>query len=624
MNQKKTNLVTLAVILILGYGCHQQKVKTTHPNVLFIAVDDLNDYTGFAGGHPQAFTPNMNKLASNGTVFINHFCVTSECNPSRTAMLTGYHPKSTGLANNFLTRNTDYYDYVNKNNTNKSYVGFKVPAVNKDLMTMPRYFKEVLNYNTVGCGKIFHHHTSDSIRNSFWNTWRTEYPGKQLTFFKKTPGVSGYYNPPNQWLDWGSVDYPKEETFDYNNAQWVVNQIKNQKKGKPFFIAYGLKKPHDPFYAPREFFNLIPENIEAPTIFDNGDADNDWNNLPYKGKIMADKKEDESIDNDYEIIKKAGKIKEVTRAYLATVAYADACIGLVLEAIEESPFAENTIIVLWSDHGWHLGEKMHYHKFTLWDEAMRSPLIIKVPGGKNKKCTALVNSTDLFPTLIDICGGNTSTLLTKGFKKQGNSLKSLLYENDAQWNMPALTSCYKRFPPIRQPISDEFMAHGIRLANWKFIEYYPDPSKPNDTTYQHELYYLLNDKYEYNNLADQKAYCEIQHKLQRLIHKYPGGEDGEKNENQEPTILIDKPLNNTVFKANQSINIFASAYDIDSPTDIQKVELFIDNERVETVASNTINKSITKVKPGSHIIKVVATDKSNSNDEHTITINVKE
>lgn len=589
--------------LACSNGSDRKSVKSKKPyNVVFIAVDDMNDWTGFMNGHPQTLTPNMNALAKQGVVFTNANCATAECNPSRVSLLTGYHPKTTGFTNNFLPISTRQWKGVDEVGTDVGgYSNYPIPNM-QEVKTMPQWFKEH-GYYTMGTGKIFHHSkgAEQVDRVLSWDHWENE---KGVSLSGRDKNVSGIFDGKVLWQDWGPLDVETSETTDFQSAQWAANQILEQKGDRPFFLAVGFHKPHDPFYAPKEFFDKMPneEDILLPPI-----KDDDLQDIPYMGKLMADKKDGEL--SEYEKVSGTNKFKkdfrkDVARAYLATIAYVDSCVGVVRQALERSPLRDNTIVVLWSDHGLHLGEKKHYHKFTFWEEALRTNLIMKVPGIPPGVTQRNVNAIDIFPTLVDLCN-LPDNYLQEEYDRQGHSLVPLLHVPDKPWTVPVLTTNYKRFHPMTfqkkgETYSDKFMAHGVKTERWKLIEYIPEDTLAER---EYELYDLKQDPNEWQNLATSKPHAPIKEKLKALIHKYPGGPDGPQKNNTSPTVIAFMDKENSVS---------VEAVDIDGPGEIVSVQLLVDSVIVGESAF-PYHFDITGIEP-KQAITIKATDKAGSSD----------
>jgi len=485
-------------------------------NVLFIAIDDMNDWVGAFGGAPQArsATPRMDKLAASGSVvFQQANCAGPICCPSRSALLSGFMPNRTGV-------------YVNSQNMLDS-------GLVRTHLTLPEYFSKH-GYRTLSTGKIFHKHTGDEGQWAF-DQWepsrngaggradknRTTSRNKNLIDGKPAPfdavtseGDEGGEGEGTAFA-WGPTMGPKEESKDWQAADWAAAQI--AKPGdKPFFLALGISKPHLPWFVPQEYFDRHPlDTIKLPQ-FRLDDLDDI---LDSQGQAKF------KPSSDFKFVQKDPDLfKGAVRAYLAASSYADDCVGHVLDALEKSPARDNTIVVIWGDHGWHLGEKLRFRKSTLWAESTRLPLIIRVPGMTSRQdCPRLVNLVDLYPTLIELCG------LPKKPEIDGRSFAPLLRDPKAAWPYPSIT------------VNGEGNA-SVRDERWYFIRY-------QDGT--EEFYDMQRDPMQWTNLVTSKD-PEVRAHLKQLAASFPtafvpgvvsskkikgGGDDGEDSKSPPDTSL---------------------------------------------------------------------------------------
>ncbi|MCL5245342.1 sulfatase [Cellulophaga sp. 20_2_10] len=404
--------ISLVFILLICSVVTAQNNKK-QPNVLFIMVDDLNDWVGAFGGNQQAITPNIDALAAKGVVFKNAYCSAPLCNPSRTSILTGYQPSTTGVYGN--------------NEVFREIEGFK------NTVTLPQYFEEN-GYETAAAGKIFHNargRGKEPKEGSDPGSFQQEKIGNAGTVYPsdenrhshnlnlKKYGVKGSFL---RSFDWYATDSKDEENNDFKSAQYCADFI-NQEHTKPFFVACGIFKPHLPWYAPTKYFDLYNlDAIKLPTVLENdlSDVGRMGNNMAKKGVHKA--------------ILDSNNWKQAVRAYLANISFADACVGHVLNALEQSDYADNTIIVLMGDHGWHLGEKEHWSKNALWERAAKTPLLVVDPRTKNVGIsTKIVSLLDVYPTLVDICN------LPEKKDLEGVSIAKLLQDSNANWDHTALT-----------------------------------------------------------------------------------------------------------------------------------------------------------------------------------------
>ncbi len=425
------------------------------PDVLFIAVDDLNDWTGCLGGHPQSRTPNIDRLAARGMLFTRAYCAAPACRPSRTAVVTGRRPSTTGVYSN--GDNNAGIDLVNDRGSG---------AAMKEVLILPHHFKEH-GYTVAGCGKIH-----SGIR---WDT-----------FFKhpKDPRlVRGEDEDALQTLSGGPLDVADEGMGDYQITDWAVQQM-NIEREQPLFLAVGYVKPHLPYSAPRRYFEQYPlDAIRLPETIENDIAD-----VPAAGIAFYNpEKHRRTVEAD--------EWKRGVQAYLATVAFVDAQIGRLIEGLEQRSSKRDLVIVLWSDHGYHLGEKEKWAKFALWENTTRVPLIFSAPGitEPGSRCDRPVDLLSLYPTLADLCG----LPLPDGL--DGPSLKPLLENPEAEWDHVAMTTWGRG-------------NHAVRNDHFRYIRY-ADGSE--------ELYDHRKDPHEWNNLATNPELANVK---TRLAHRLPESE----------------------------------------------------------------------------------------------------
>jgi arylsulfatase A-like enzyme len=405
-------VVFLTPTLLLG-------TQANPPNVLFIAVDDLNDWVGVFGGNPQAKTPHLDQLAAEGAVvFQNAHCPGPVCGPSRSALLSGFMPHRTGA-------------YGNSQNMWKS-------RLVEEHATLPEYFSKH-GYITVSTGKIFHKQPAkNGTDHGQWayDVWEHETGAGAVNsnrLYSRNKGIRNGQKVPNPKhtesggteFAWGPTKAPLKETKDYRSAVWAAQQLKGE-FDEPFFMAIGISKPHLPWFVPQEFFdryNLAQIKIPDFRLDDLEDI------LTPRGKQKFSPSEDFLwVKDDKELFRRA------VQAYLAATSYADTCVGVIFDALRASHYWDNTIIIVWGDHGWHLGEKLKFRKGTLWSEATRLPLMVRLPHmSQREDSPRLVNLIDLYPTLIGLCGLPTKEGL------DGRSFVPLLKEPQREWPYPTLT-----------------------------------------------------------------------------------------------------------------------------------------------------------------------------------------
>ncbi len=413
-----------------------QAFAAERPNVLFIAIDDLNDWLGCYGGHPQVQTPNIDALSRRGVTFTNAHCQAPICNPSRVSMLIGQLPSTTGMY--FLGPK------------------FRTVEPTKDAETLFQTFRRN-GYHVTTRGKIFHGAADpasfDHIEKS--KGWRRG--DKKIRYT-----VEGSHP---LW-DWGQVDIPDDQQRDHMTADWAAGELpKLAARDEPFFLAVGFHLPHVPIYASKKWFDLYPlDQLQLPLT-----REDDRNDLPEIAKLLTlnstAPRHQWMVDND--------EWRHAVRAYLATNSFVDHLVGMVLDGLEKTGEADETVIVLWSDHGFHLGEKLRWAKRTLWQETTRVPLIVVGPDlAEDQKCDRPVGLIDVYPTLLDLCGLPPRDML------EGRTLRTLLVDPAAQWDRPALCT----FGPNN---------HSLCSQRYRYTTY-ADGSE--------ELYDHQSDPHEWHNL----------------------------------------------------------------------------------------------------------------------------
>ena len=439
-------VVLLGLCLAAGQSLLAQEKRETsignRPNILFIAVDDLNDWVGPWRGNPQTSTPHIDRLAQRGVRFLNSHCPAPVCNPSRAALMSGLRPSSTGVYSN-----DDDWRTV-------------IPPE----QTLISTFREA-GYYTAGAGKIYH---GGYDRKEEWDDYLRKVPGDPKP--TGSTGVGG--------IKFAPLDANDEDLADYKIVSYGIEQLQ-KKHDKPFLLTIGLHKPHMPWNVPRKYFDLHPlDQIKLPPV-----REDDLDDLPPSAVQMA------RPEGDHKTMLDSGRWKEAVQAYLAAISFADAQIGRLIEALDNSVYADNTLVVLWGDHGWHLGEKQHWRKFTLWEEATRAPLIWVGPGIVQGSCQRPVDFMSIFPTLTDLAGIPTPSHV------QGKSIRKLLGDPEAAWDEAALTT-YNRGN------------HAVRTQDWRYIRYAGGDE---------ELYDEQRDPNEWNNLADEQEFAAKKAELARYL-----------------------------------------------------------------------------------------------------------
>ena len=429
-------------------GLAAQGPRARGPNILFISVDDLNDWIGPLGGHPQAKTPNLDRLAARGVTFTRAFCQAPSCNPSRTSLMTGIRPSTSGV-------------YGNADAWRKA-----LP----DAVTLPQHFM-LHGYEVLGGGKTFHGPQNEAA------SWEAYFQFKGFLHPPNKP-VSGIPNTGH--FDWGSLSAPTSETADAQLAAWAERYL-SRKHQRPFFLAVGFYRPHLPWYAPKEHFDRFPpDSVELPATLED-----DVEDVP-KSALRSFR--------DHERVTGHGQWRHAVAGYLACINYADANVGRVLRALDDGPNAQDTVVVLWSDHGWQLGEKKQWRKFTLWERSAKVVMMFAGPGvsARNAKSGRTVELLDIYPTLVDLAG------LPPRPELEGQSLRPLLADPDAPWDKAAITSTS----------ADKT---SIRTERWRYTRFLD-----GEELYDHDA-----DPMEWKNLAGRPEHSETKRRLAELLPKEP-------------------------------------------------------------------------------------------------------
>jgi arylsulfatase A-like enzyme len=463
-------IALLITMMVLGCTANEQTELVKHPNVLFISLDDMNDWVGPLAGNGQSITPSLDWFAETGVNFTRNYTPSPGCNPSRSATLTGLHPYTSGMYSN-------YQDWRN------------VPVL-QNVQTMGQHFRNN-GYYTAGAGKIFHYSQVDTLG------WDDYYPGilnpmPEDRFPDKRPANM----PPFQYMynmfDWGPLQISDEETGDFESVEYIAGQLQKE-HDKPFFLAAGIYRPHLPWYVPQKYFDRFPlESIRKPEVLQDDVSDLG----PVAKEIIA------RGGNYHKHVVEAGQWEKAVQGYLASISFADEMVGRLLKALDESPYADNTIVVIWSDHGWQLGEKEHWRKFALWENVIRTVMMIRVPKGLQKmpggSATGVATSNvtsllDIYPTLVELCN------LPERSDLDGRSLKSMLVNPQESVPRPVITTY-------------DYGSYSIRYENWHYIRYIDDSE---------ELYNLDDDPEEWRNLAFDERLSGIKNQLAGYIPANP-------------------------------------------------------------------------------------------------------
>lgn len=497
MNSSQLYKVIYSALLFLFFigivGCEhktdEKRGVDEQPNVLFISVDDLNDWISLLGdkGHVDVKTPNLDRLARRGVYFANNHANVPVCTPSRLGVITGLSAISTGCYSNTS-------GVLNKNIWNEA-------------LALPALFRKN-GYHTMACGKIEGHACYDiEINNPQQLMWDERVPRsfemdddlmhdaggyKGVLFYPFPKGGSPIRNHnPNykgHSLCAGPIDrndLPAGKMTDELSADWAVERLSRDYE-KPFLLGVGFVRPHVPYTAPKEYFDMYPlDEIEIPQV-EEGDMDD----IPFYGKAMAYGAFEPSNEM---VVRELGSNyrKELVQGYLACVTFLDAQVGRVIDALDKSKYADNTIIVLWSDHGQHLGEKRSWRKNTLWEESTNSPMIWVVPGltKAGQVCEQASSLIDIYPTLDELCQlDNTNSV-------DGVSLVPQLKNTSEKRQVPAITTY-------------SYGSHSVRNERWHYIRYFNG---------EEELYDGSVDYVERHNLANDAKFKDVIQQMRVFI-----------------------------------------------------------------------------------------------------------
>ncbi len=436
----KLHLLSLILLIQFPLQGALAADASAKPNVLFIAIDDLNHWVGHLGVHPQTKTPNIDRLAAMGVAFNKAYCAAPACNPSRAALMSGQRPSTTGCYDNAQ-------DWK--------------PAISDDKLLNTTMMKA--GYEAFGAGKIYHGGYGHGEQ---WTEYFSKEGGGNMRRHPsaKDDGVGG--------LKFSPLDNSDEDMPDYKVVTYGIEQLQ-AKHDKPFFLAIGLVKPHLPFSVPKKWFDLFPlESIQLPPH-----TDNDLDDVPEAGKKMA------KASGDHRQILESGRWTEAVQAYLASIAFCDAQVGRLVDALESSAYRDNTIVCLWSDHGWSLGEKEHWRKFALWEEPTRTVFIWKIPGTTpaGVQCDRPVDYMSIYPTVCALTG------VARPSHVEGYDISALLKNPKAAWEYPALTTFHKD-------------NHSFRTEQYRYI-HYADGGE--------ELYDHQRDPNEWTNVADDPKLASV-------------------------------------------------------------------------------------------------------------------
>lgn len=423
-------------------------------NVLMIAVDDLNDWVGYTGTHRDTVTPNIDALAARGTAFTQAWSQFPLCGPSRASLFAGLLPSTLGL--------------LRQPRPDQAVAD---AAAEHGTPLLHGYFSEH-GYKTMAVGKLLHRHIPEGS---------VDMSGDRGDWDRLENDERLQWDSDGTMTDWGVYPYPEEEMSDPTAATWAVERLREE-HDRPFLLMVGFLRPHVPWYVPQPYFDAIGDAAELAMP-------------PYRADDLDDISEYAvrmSVASAYprtEWAIETGVWNDIVHAYLASTNFADHYVGQVLDALAASPYADNTIVMLWSDHGYLLGEKNTFQKQNLWERANKVPLIVAGPGlpeGETREQT--VGLIDIYPTLVDLAG------LPANPVNEGRSLAPVLADSDIDWNYPTLTQWRRIFDD-----DVEYRGQSVQSGPWRY-SLYGDGSE--------ELYNHESDPFEWTNLASDPATAE--------------------------------------------------------------------------------------------------------------------
>ena len=451
-----------ATVILFAALTNVTLAEEKRPDIVFIIVDDLNDWIGCLGGHPDAQSPNIDALATSGMLFSQAYCNSPQCRPSRTSLMAGVYPFKTGT----------YFNARFRKET-----GVTTPTLQQFFMNN--------GYRVASGGKVFH-----------------GTPGKHGdALFRKPkdptpPPGKNNFNAMAAPNDGFALDAKDEEMSDYKVAQWATEQW-NTVTDKPLLMTVGFFRPHRPLHVPKPWFEKFPlASIRRPVEPEGVD---DWDDLPEFARRLARTHAHKALHNgqsDHEYIVANDDWEATIRAYHASVAFVDRQIGRFLQSLKQNPRGRETYVMLVSDHGWHLGEKKHWCKGTIWEQTTHIPFMVRGPGIRpGSKCTQPVSLIDVYPSLVDLAGLGVPQWL------DGTSIQPQL-ANPSASRGPAISSYGEGNT-------------SVRTEHWRYIRY-EDGSE--------ELYDHRTDPNEWTNLATKPEHNQTRKSLARMIpdNQHPG------------------------------------------------------------------------------------------------------
>jgi len=456
-------LYILLATLILT-ACSTREVEKKRPNILFISIDDLRPDLGVYGNE-DIITPNIDHFASEGVTFLRTYSQAAVCAPSRASLMTGLRPDSTRVW----------------------HLGDKFRKINPETVTMPQYFKK-FGYHTVSMGKIFHNYMPDSVSweepdlrpiqysapEMWYRDGETFYVSDSISQLQVIRREKIIAKRPNAYADGWNTGPAYEmadvhDTVYYDGAQTelAIRTLKRLKEqDEPFYLAVGYFRPHLPFTAPKKYWDMydrdsiklatnsfVPENTEVFTM-----------NSMYELRSYDGFKHIKHPTTGYRVPDDTARI--LKQGYYASVSYVDAQVGKLLASLEEQGLADNTIVIIWGDHGWKLGEHNSWGKMTNYNIDTHVPMIIRAPGvgQQGVKTERLTELVDIFPTLCDLAGIEVADYL------QGTSVKPLMEDPYKPWKLSAFSQFHRR--PKVTPDGGRYMGYSITTERYHLVEWH--------------------------------------------------------------------------------------------------------------------------------------------------------
>ncbi|MCG6157466.1 sulfatase [Rubinisphaera margarita] len=469
-------MTRLLLIVSLGFMLSPGFVQAeARRNVLMIAVDDLAGALG-CYGNTVVKTPHIDQLASEGVVFRNAYCQLPLCNPSRASLLTGRRPDQIRV-----------YDL-------DRHFREELP----DLVTLPQLLKQN-GWFSARVGKLYHYNVPAGIGTDGLDdppSWEQVINPKG----RDTREEELIFNPTPQKkisaaMCWLAADGTDEEQTDGMITTEAIELLRKRNREQPFFLGVGFFRPHTPYVAPKKYFDMYPlESIQLPYA-----PEGDRDDIPPAAFAHNCPIPNYGLDEL--------TCRKSLQAYYACVSFVDAQVGRLLKALDEEGLADSTTVVLWSDHGYHLGEHNGiWQKRCLFEESAGAPLLIREPGasGNGTACEKIVEFIDIYPTVVDLCGLEVPDDLP------GTSLKLLLENPQREWSRPAYTQVLR--PGDGEPV----MGRSIRTDRWRYTEW-------NRGEEGRELYDHQTDPHEFNNLADDDQFVPLMRRLRRLLDQHIEG-----------------------------------------------------------------------------------------------------